>query len=140
MNPAAFPYEFASELSKMKTDLADGIDSVVNGMPKSLDPYVEARRDLEREFLERMPKRARDGFVETYMKAGGEERAFVDRFARNYIRYDRKWEMRVALPDEMKGYADLFHFKKTPTALSYYVLDTSYERKMLLEILEGFKR
>ncbi len=62
------PSPFIAEISKMKMNLSDGIDSVITGMPKSLDPYVEARRDLERAFLARMPKRISGMFTDVYMK------------------------------------------------------------------------
>ncbi len=133
------PEAFLLEFAKRKEGILDGMDSVMTGMPKSLDPYVEARRDLEREFLQRMPKQIRKRFTDIYMKMNAEEKAIADRFARDYVRYDRKWETRIKLPESMRECVAFFRFKKTPVAFAYYALDASSERNRLLEVLAKFE-
>ena len=131
------PGGFACEIVKKEEDLQDGIDSVINGQ-KNLDPFVQARKDLARQFLERIPKRPREMFIQRYLTLSDDEKSIIDRFARDYIRYDIRWGMRVKISDSMKKYAKAFHFKKTPAALAYYALNTQKEREKLLEVLEKF--
>ncbi len=78
-----------------------------------------------------------NGF-EHFKKALVLTKSIIDRFARDYIRYDIRWGMRVKISDSMKKYAKAFHFKKTPAALAYYALSTQKEREKLLEVLEKF--
>ncbi len=132
------PKGFACEIAKKKMGLQDGIESIINDQ-KSLDPFVQARKDLARKCLERMPKRTRERFIQRYLTLNDEEKEIIDRFARDYTRYDIRWGMRVKMPDEMEKYAKSFHLKKIPTALAYFALDDEKERDKLVEVLENFR-
>ncbi len=134
----SLPLPFVIEIAKMKNGLENEIDSIIEGN-FSLDPYVEARRDLEIEFLKRMPDHVKEKFIKAYLELGKDEKSIIDRFARDYIRYDIRWGMRVDVPNSMKKYTQAFHFKETPVALAYWALDTQKEREKLLEVLEKFE-
>ncbi len=64
----------------------------------------------------------------------------MNRFARDYVRYDRKWETRLKVPESMKGYVEFFHFKKAAATLAYYALENSSEMTRLIEVLGRFER
>ncbi len=132
------PKGFACEIAKEKVGLQDGIESIINDQ-KSLDPFVQARKDLTMKYLERMPKRIRERFIQRYLTLDDEEKEIIDRFARDYIRYDIHWGMRAKMPEEMEKYAKAFHLKKIPTALAYFGLDDEKERDKLVEVLENFR-
>ena len=68
-----------------------------------------------------------------------EEKKIIDRFARDYIRYNIKWGMRIAVPDEMKDLIQSFHLKKRPASLGYWALDDEKDRKRLVDVLRRFK-
>ena len=86
-----------------------------------------------------MPKRIRERFIQRYLTLDDEEKEIIDRFARDYVRYDIRWGMRVKMPDEMEKYTKSFHLKKIPTALAYFALDDEKERKRLVNTLEKLK-
>ncbi len=132
------PKGFACEIAKKKIGLQDGIESIIN-VQKSLDPFIQARKDLVVKYLERMPKRIRERFIQRYLTLDDEEKEIIDRFARDYVRYDIRWGMRVKMPDEMEKYTKSFHLKKIPTALAYFALDDEKERKRLVNTLEKLK-
>ncbi len=132
------PEGFICEMAKKKEDLQDGIDAVINER-QTLDPFIQARKDLTKAYLERMPKRMRKRFIQNYITMDEEEKKIIDRFARDYIRYNIKWGMRIAVPDEMKDLIQSFHLKKRPAALSYWALDNEEEREKLVDVLKRFK-
>jgi len=85
-------------------------------------------------FLNRIPN---EGKKKIYLSEG--ERLVIERFMRNYIRYNKRWRFRVKLPQEMEIYVDKFHFKKTPGALAYYTFNKKREKEKLVEVLEKFR-
>ena len=132
------PKGFACEIAKKKIGLQDGIESIINDQ-KSLDPFIQARKDLVMKYLERIPKRVRERFIQRYLTLDDEEKEIIDRFARDYTRYDIHWGMRVRMPDEMEKYTKSFHLKKIPTALAHFALDDEKERNKLIQVLEKFR-
>ncbi len=132
------PEGFICEMAKKKEELQDGIDAVINER-QTLDPFIQARKDLAKAYLEKMPKRIRERFIQNYITMDEEEKKIIDRFARDYIRYNIKWGMRIAVPDEMKDLIQSFHLKKTPAALGYGALDNEEEREKLVDVLKRFK-
>ncbi|MGC8545819.1 MAG: hypothetical protein ACP5NR_07720 [Athalassotoga sp.] len=134
----SLPSPFWIEFIKMKDGLEDGIDAVVNGR-QTLDPYVKARLDLEREFLGRIPDRAKENFIKVYLNLDKDERRVIDRFARDYIRYDIRWGIRIEVPDEMEEYVKLFHLKRMPAALAYWSYDDKKGRERLVRVLGSVK-
>ncbi len=129
------PEGFICEMTKKKEDLQDGIDAVINGR-QTLDPFIQARKDLAIKYLERMPKRIRERFIQNYIAMDEEEKKIIDRFARDYIRYDIRWGMRVNVPNEMKDLIQSFHLKEIPSSLSYWALDDEEDRKRLVNVLK----
>ena len=132
------PEGFICEMAKKKEGLQDGIDAMINER-QTLDPFIQARKDLTKAYLERMPKRIRERFIQKYIAMDEEEKKIIDRFARDYVRYDIKWGMRVSVPDEMKDLIQSFHLKKRPASLSYWALDDEEERGKLVNVLKRFK-
>lgn len=80
LESSELPRGFTCEMVKKKEELRDGIDTVING-EKTLDPFIQARKDLEKEFLERMLKRARERFIQRYFMLNKEEKKVIDRFS-----------------------------------------------------------
>ncbi|MGC8590091.1 MAG: hypothetical protein ACP5LY_05770, partial [Athalassotoga sp.] len=134
----SLPSPFWIEFIKMKDGLEDGIDAVVNGR-QTLDPYVKARLDLEREFLGRIPDRAKENFIKVYLNLDKDERRVIDRFARDYIRYNIRWGIRIEVPNEMEEYVKLFHLKRMPAALAYWSYDDKKGRERLVRVLGSVK-
>jgi hypothetical protein len=130
----SLPSPFWIEFIKMKDGLDDGIDAVINER-QTLDPYVKARLDLEREFLGRMPEHIKENFIKAYLNLDEDERHVIDRFARDYIRYDIKWGMRIEVPDEMEEYVKVFHLKRMSAALAYWSYDDEKGRKKFVRTL-----
>ena len=108
----------------------------VNSMIQA-HPFIQARKALTKEFLERMPKRTKERFIQGYLTLDEEDRKVIDRFSRDYIRYDIRWGMRIKILKEMEKYAKSLRLKKTPTALAYWALDREHERTKLVEALEN---
>ena len=106
---------------------------------QTLDPFVQARKDLTSEYLERVPKRIREISIQNYIAMDEKEKKIIDRFARDYIRYDIKWGMRVRLPNEMKGIVNAFHLKKIPASLGYWALDVEEEREELVKAMKKLR-
>ena len=115
------------------------IKSEVINNRQTWDPFIQAGKNLERHFLNRMPKRIRERFIQNYISMDEKGKKIIDRFARDYIRYDIKWGMRVNVPGEMKDLIQSFYLKKTPASLGYWALDTEKEREELVSTLEKFK-
>ncbi len=109
----------------------------VNSMIQA-HPFIQARKDLANEFLERMPRRTRERFIQGYLTLDEKEREVIDRFSRDYIRYDIRWGMRIKIPKEMERYAKSLRLKKTPAALAYWALDEERKRTKLVEVLGKF--
>ncbi len=138
IEPSKLPEGFISEMAKKKENFQDGIDAVINER-QTLDPFIQARKDLAKAYLKRMPKRMRKRFIQKYIAMDEEKKKIIDRFARDYIRYDIRWSMRVSVPDEMKNLIQSFHLKKIPASLGYWALDDEEEREKLVDVLKRFK-
>ncbi|WP_036225327.1 hypothetical protein [Mesoaciditoga lauensis] len=132
------PEGLICEMAKKKEELQDGIDAVINER-QTLDPFIQARKDLAKAYLERISKRIRDEFVQKYITMDEGEKKIIDRFVRDYVRYDIRWGMRVNVPNEMKDLIQSFHFKKIPASLSYWTLDDEEKREKLVNVLKRFK-
>lgn len=139
-------FDSLNDVEKFKEFMAKRYETMefVNSMIKA-HPFLQARKDLAREYLKRMTKRLRERFIKIYvgtylnMKEG--ERKIIDRFIRDYIRYDIKWETKSilrAVPARLpiKEFIRVFHLKKTPAILAYYAVEGEKERKQLLSVLK----
>ncbi|MGC9219293.1 MAG: hypothetical protein ACP5G8_07850 [Athalassotoga sp.] len=98
-------------------------------------PFIEGRKALARSFLAKMSPRIRKRFIKAYLNLDEGERRVIDRFARDYIRYDIRWEMRIEVPNEMEEYVKLFHLKRRPAALAYWSYDDEKGRERLVRVL-----
>ncbi len=99
-------------------------------------PYVEGRKALVLSFLGRLPVKRRKRFVEMYCDVSEDIRLVMDRFIRNYVRYDRKWGVMVKIPyEELEVYTKRLRLKRTPIALAWYAIEKSSEKKKVLDFL-----
>ena len=134
-------FDLLNDIEKFKEFMTKRYETMefVSHITNGMHPFVQARKDLARQFLKRIPKRIRERFIQRYLTLNDEEKEIIDRFARDYTRYDIHLGMRVRISDEMEKYAKAFHLKKIPTALAYFGLDGEKERNKLVEVLENFR-
>ncbi|WP_456400748.1 hypothetical protein [Mesoaciditoga sp.] len=130
-------FDLLNNMEKFKTFMFKRYETMefVNSMIKA-HPFIQARKDLAKAYLERMPKRMRERFIQKYIAMDEGEKKIIDRFARDYIRYNIKWGMRVNVPDEMKDLIQSFHLKKRPASLGYWALDDEEKREKLVDVLK----
>ncbi|MCD6239521.1 MAG: hypothetical protein J7K51_09475, partial [Thermotogae bacterium] len=99
-------------------------------------PYIEGRKALASYFLKELPLKKREKFIATYTDSPEDVRVVVDRFVRNYARYDRRWGVRVRVSDEnMKRYAKELKVKQTPVALAWYAIEKNSEKREIMDFL-----
>ena len=127
----------------------------VCNMVNEMYPFFQARKDLAQKFIKRMSKISRDIFIERYVKMYANrpfmvenDREAIDKFVRNYIRYDIKWGINlrsVKSPQSdhtqrrpLERFIQIFHLRKMPAVLAYYALENENEKKRLLRVLKKF--
>ncbi|MGB9857032.1 MAG: helix-turn-helix domain-containing protein [Dictyoglomaceae bacterium] len=106
-----------------------------NYMFSSIHPLFSARRNLALNFLRKLPKNRREEFIEFYIKLEEKDRKLIDTFVRNYVRYDRKWEVNVPSFKELEDFMKKFHLRKIPITLSLYYFDKESYREKLISLL-----
>lgn len=101
-------------------------------------PLYLARRDLALDFLKNLSKIRRREFIEFYVNLKEEERKLIDIFVRNYVRYNRRWEVNLPSINELEDFIKKYHLKKNPTVLSIYYFDSKFQRKKVISLLKKF--
>jgi len=92
-------------------------------------PFLKARMDLARIFLESLTPPLRKRFINFYISLNEEEREFIDTFVRNYARYDRDWEIKIYSPDEITSFIKKFQLKELPSTLAYFSFEKRVRKK-----------
>ncbi|HOP95684.1 MAG TPA: hypothetical protein PL130_07940 [Dictyoglomaceae bacterium] len=106
-----------------------------NNMFNSINLIYSARKNLALNFLRNLPQSRQEEFIEFYIKLEEKDKKLIDTFVRNYVRYDRKWEVNVPSFKELEGFRKKFRLKKTPIALSLYYFDKKSQRERLISLL-----
>ncbi len=127
----------------------------VHNMVNEMYPFFQARKDLAQKFIKRMSNISRDIFIERYVKMYANrpfivenDREAIDKFVRNYIRYDIKWGINLRSVKStqsdhtqrrpLERFIQIFHLRKMPAVLAYYALENENEKKRLLRVLKKF--
>lgn len=150
-------FNLLEDLEKFKELMSKRYETMefVNNMVNEMYPFFQARKDLARKFISKMPKVAREKFTKNYIEIDTDRpfinennREIIDRFVRNYIRYDIKWGIDLKsvslLQYDRPQYMTLrrviqeFHLKRMPAILAYYAVEDGEERKRLLNVLKKF--
>ncbi len=125
----------------------------VCNMTNKMYPFFQARKDLAKKFIKNMPKMAKEIFIKRYIEMSANrpfivenDREAIDKFARNYIRYDINWginlkSMKLPQVDHsqrivLERIMQIFHLRKIPALLAYYALEDENEKKRLLKVLK----
>ncbi|QTA37362.1 hypothetical protein JYK00_06365 [Thermosipho ferrireducens] len=100
-------------------------------------PYVEGRKAVVRKAIDRMEiKRLRE-FVQRYIELDEHDRNLMDRFLRNYGRYDSvRFGIRVKGPEPVSVFAKKYRLKIQPTLLAYWCEDDKRVKRRLERILK----
>ncbi|GEM_PF-251115 len=124
----------------------------VNDMVNKMYPFLQARKDLAKKFVEGMSSKAREKLIEIYAENKSHfficenDRKIIDKFVRHYIRYQNtKWKIGLKSVSSfqfehsqcpsLERIIQIFSLKKTPTILAYYALERK-ERKRFLNLLK----
>lgn len=108
----------------------------VNQMVGNIHPFLKARQELAQSYLEKMSVSNRQKFISFYVKENEEGRQIIDKFVRNYIRYDINWEAHVDVPKEIKRYVEFFHLKKLPASLAVWAFEKKRDRTVILSLCQ----
>jgi len=106
-----------------------------NEMMAPSNPFYSARIKLALIFLNRLNNKKRREFIYFYANLNENNRKIIDVFIRNYVRYDRKWEVNPSYINELEAFIRRFNLKKIPTYLSFYYFDREAQRENLVKIL-----
>ncbi len=99
-------------------------------------PYVEGRKAVVRKAIDRMGIKKLDEFVRRYIELDEYDRKLLDRFLRNYGRYDGvRFGTRIKGPDVVRRFARKYNLKIQPSFLAYWYEDDGRTRRRLERVL-----
>ncbi|ANQ53544.1 XRE family transcriptional regulator [Thermosipho sp. 1070] len=102
-------------------------------------PYVEGRKTAVRKAVDRMGVKKLGEFIRRYIELDEYDRKLLDRFMRNYGRYDGiRFGMRVNGSEVVRGFAKKYRLEIQPTLLAYWCEDDKRVRGRLERILNSF--
>ncbi len=143
------PSKFESLMSK-KFETKEFVVNMIEGM----HPFLEARKDLIKRFLSILDTgNSFEKYTDFYINVRGNrpflrerKRECLDRFARDYSRYDMNWGRKnfslmrsygnSSVPYKLKNVIQELNLKRMPSFLAYYALEEENERKSLLNVLK----
>lgn len=92
-------------------------------------PFLKARKDLATKFLETLHPNKKEFFISFYLSLKEKEREFIDTFIRNYVRYDRDWNIKIHTPEEIIPFIKKFQLKELPSSLAYFSFEKRERRE-----------
>ncbi|ACR79768.1 MULTISPECIES: hypothetical protein [Kosmotoga] len=123
-----------------------GIDTFANLMSKRYEtmnfvvdmvkahPYIEGRKAAIRKAVDRMRI---DEFIKHYAKFNEHNRKLLDKFLRNYGRYDGiRFGVRIDGPERVRAFAKRYRLKIQPCFIAYWCEEDGRTRRKLERILE----
>lgn len=150
-------FDLLEDLEKFKDFMSKNYRTMefVCSMVDEMYPFFQARKDLAKMFIKKMPKMAKEIFIKRYIEMYANRpfivennRKAIDRFVRDYIRYDIKWgislksvislQCHLSQCTQLERIIQIFHLKKTPAILAYYALENENEKKRLLRMFKKF--
>jgi len=100
-------------------------------------PYIEGRKAVVRKAIDRMGKKKKEDFIHGYIELEEEDRKLLDRFLRNYGRYDGiRFGMRIDGPERVRAFAKRYRLKIQPCFIAYWCEEDGRTRRKLERILE----
>jgi len=105
-------------------------------MGENIHPFFLARRELAFNFLKNLNDKYRNIFINFYLSLSEEEKEMMDIFIRNYVRYNREWELKLSHIPHIDNLIKAFHLKENPSLLSIFSFEKR-ERKRFLRIIEN---
>lgn len=131
-------YESLKNIEKFKRLMAKKYTTMefVVDMIKA-HPYIEGRKLVVEKALNRMGIKRLEKFIRIYIEFDENERKLIDRFLRNYGRYEGiNFETKVKGPECVKVFARNFQLKAQPTFLTYWCEEDGRVRRKLKRILK----
>ncbi|MBT9131033.1 MAG: hypothetical protein DDT40_00781 [candidate division WS2 bacterium] len=107
-------------------------------MMSNMHPLLEARRDLAKAFIKVLPEVQIQRFFKTYLSIDEKSRKIIDIFIRNYIRYNKRWAVKLEPPESLKPFLEILKLEATPTSLAFFTLEEDGERNILAEVISNF--
>ena len=108
----------------------------ISFMGENIHPFFLARRELAFNFLKNLNDKYRNIFINFYLSLSEEEKEMMDIFIRNYVRYNREWELKLSHIPHIDNLIKVFHLKENPSLLSFFSFEKR-ERKKFLRIIEN---
>jgi len=108
----------------------------ISFMGENIHPFFLARRELAFNFLKNLNDKYRNIFINFYLSLSEEEKEMMDIFIRNYVRYNREWELKLSHIPHIDNLIKAFHLKENPSLLSIFSFEKR-ERKRFLRIIEN---
>ncbi|HEY8541021.1 MAG TPA: hypothetical protein VIL29_01455 [Pseudothermotoga sp.] len=101
-------------------------------------PYIEGRKEIVKRALERMSERKLERFIQKYIELKEGDRKLLDKFLRNYGRYDGvRFEIRLKGPDIMREFAKKYSLKVQPSFIAFWCEEDGRVRRKLERILRA---
>ncbi len=100
-------------------------------------PYVGGRKAVVRKAIDRMGVKRLWEFIQRYIGLDEHDRKLMDRFLRNYGRYEGiRFGMRVKGPEVVREFARKYHLEIQPSFLAYWCEDDGRVRRRLERVLK----
>ncbi|AIY88770.1 MULTISPECIES: hypothetical protein [unclassified Thermotoga] len=143
--------EFLSRKEKLKKayTLLEDIESFADFMAKDhrtmefvvsmvkAHPFVEGRKEAVKRALARMKRKRLERFVLRYIEMKESDRKLLDRFLRNYGRYDGvRFGMRLKGPEMVREFAKKYSLKVQPLFAAFWCEEDGRVRRRLERILK----
>ena len=101
-------------------------------------PYIEGRKAVVRKAIERMGKKRLDEFVRRYVELDEADRKLLDKFLRNYGRYESiRFGIRTDGPERVRSFAKRYKLKIQQCFIAYWCEEDGRTRRKLERILEN---
>lgn len=101
-------------------------------------PYIDGRKAVVRKAIERIGKKRLDEFVRRYIEFDEADRKLLDRFLRNYGRYEGiRFGIRIDGPERVRSFAKRYNLKIQQCFIAYWCEEGGRTRRKLEKILEN---
>ncbi|MDK2884380.1 MAG: hypothetical protein PWQ33_959 [Pseudothermotoga sp.] len=100
-------------------------------------PFIEGRKEAVKKALERMKGKKLERFALRYIDLEESDRKLLDRFLRNYGRYDGvRFGIRLKGPEAVRGFARKYSLKVQPLFAAFWCEEDGRVRRRLLRIIQ----
>jgi len=142
--------EFLSRKERLKRayKLLEDIESFADFMAKDhrtmefvvsmvkAHPFIEGRKETVKRALGRMKRKRLERFTLRYIEMKESDRKLLDRFLRNYGRYDGvRFGVRLKGPDVVREFARRYSLKVQPLLVAFWCEEDGRVRRRLERIL-----